>query len=105
MAGAGEAFSDLLVGTEFDHARIPVLQNTSPSPETDADIIRERLMAQITSPVRWTETMTALAANGPITLIEAGPGSVLSGLAKRVEGITAVAVETTELERIVEEVS
>ena len=49
--------------------------------------------------------MQALAATGPVMLIEAGPGSVLSGLAKRMDGITALSVESTSLESIVEEVS
>ena len=105
MASAGEAFADLLVGAEFDDARIPVYQNTDPTPETHGDAIRTRLIAQITSPVRWTETMQALAATGPVMLIEAGPGSVLSGLAKRMDGIAALSVESTSLESIVEEVS
>lgn len=102
MKAAADAFADLLVGAEFDDAVIPVLQNTDPTPATDGDAIRERLIAQITSPVRWTETMTALVSDGPCTLIEAGPGNVLAGLAKRVEGISAVSVETSELEQIVE---
>jgi [acyl-carrier-protein] S-malonyltransferase len=102
MESAGAAFSDLLVGTEFETARIAVVQNTDPTPATDGDVIRERLMAQITSPVRWTETMAALAADAPITCIEAGPGSVLTGLARKVDGITAVAVEAATLESIVE---
>jgi [acyl-carrier-protein] S-malonyltransferase len=105
MASAGDAFADLLVGAEFDDARIPVYQNTAPTPETDGDAIRSRLIGQITSPVRWTETMRAFVAAAPVTLIEAGPGSVLAGLAKRVEGITAFSVEATSLENIVEEVS
>jgi [acyl-carrier-protein] S-malonyltransferase len=105
MAGAGDAFAELLVGTEFEDARIPVIQNTEPVPAVDAEVIRQRLMGQITSPVRWTETMSAFVADGPVTIIEAGPGAVLSGLAKRVDGVTCVAVESTELERIVEEVS
>jgi len=105
MASAGDAFADLLVGAEFEHAEIPVYQNTDPTPTTDADSIRERLIAQITSPVRWTETMQALAAEAPITLIEAGPGNVLSGLAKRVDGVNALSVESLSLEAIVEEVS
>jgi [acyl-carrier-protein] S-malonyltransferase len=105
MESAGAAFADLLIGAEFDEARIPVYQNTDPTPATDGDVIRERLIAQITSPVRWTETMVALVAGGPATIIEAGPGSVLSGLAKRVDGLTAYAVESVSLETIVEEVS
>jgi [acyl-carrier-protein] S-malonyltransferase len=105
MAPAAEAFADLLVGAEFDEARIPVYQNTDPTPEIDGDRIRDRLIAQITSPVRWTETMQALAAEGPITLVESGPGNVLAGLAKRVDGVSAVSVESTSLETIVEEVT
>ncbi len=105
MEPAQSAFAQLLSGAEFADAKIPVLQNTHPAPETDAERIRENLIAQITSPVRWTETLAALAASGPITLIEAGPGSVLTGLAKRVEGITAVAVESNDLESIVEGVT
>ena len=104
MEPAGAAFADVLIGAQFDNARFPVYQNTDPTPETDGDAIRERLILQITSPVRWTETLRALAADGPITLIEAGPGSVLTGLAKRVEGVSALAVESDSLESIVEEV-
>jgi len=92
------------VGAEFGNARIPVLQNTDPTPETDGEAIRDRLIAQITSPVRWTETMQSLVAGGPITMIEAGPGGVLAGLARRVDGITAYSVESADLETLVEEV-
>lgn len=105
MASAAEAFADLLVGAEFDDARLPVYQNTDPTPQTNGDAIRDRLIAQITSPVRWTETMAALAASGSVTLIESGPGNVLAGLAKRIDGITAVSVESSSLETIVEEAS
>jgi [acyl-carrier-protein] S-malonyltransferase len=105
MASASEAFADLLIGAEFDDARIPVCQNTDPAPQTRGDAIRDRLIGQMTSPVRWTETMRALAARGPATLIESGPGSVLAGLAKRIDGITPLSVETQSLETIVEEVS
>ena len=105
MEPAGLAFADLLVGAQFDDARYAVFQNSEPVASTDGEVIRQRLMQQITSPVRWTETMRALASDGPVTLIEAGPGSVLTGLAKRVDGISAHAVESESLESIVEEVS
>jgi [acyl-carrier-protein] S-malonyltransferase len=105
MEPARSAFEEIVLGAEFANARIPVLQNTDPTPETNGERIRDRLVTQITSAVRWTETMSALAVEGPITLIEAGPGSVLSGLAKRVDNITALAVETTDLETLVQEVS
>jgi len=105
MEPARLAFEQLILGAEFADSSIPVLQNTDPTPETDGERIRERLIAQITSPVRWTETMAALVAEGPITLIESGPGSVLTGLAKRVDGATGFAVEVSDLETIVEEVT
>lgn len=104
MESAGLAFADLLLGAAFDDARIPVYQNTDPTPETDGDAIRERLIGQITSPVRWTETMDALVADAPVTVIECGPGNVLAGLARRIEGVTAYSVESVSLETIVEEV-
>lgn len=105
MEAAGEAFALILAQTQFDDADIPVLQNTDPTPETAADAIRSRLMAQITSPVRWTETVAFLAGNAPIVMIETGPGAVLTGLAKRAEGVTALSAETVGVETVLLEVS
>ena len=105
MRSAADAFAELLAGADFSDARIPVLQNTDPTPQTDAETIRMRLAAQITSPVRWTETLQALVAEGPVTVIEAGPGSVLTGLSRRVEGVTGRAVDSVDLEELVMEVS
>jgi len=105
MKPAADAFAELLLGADFADARFPVLQNTEPAPTTDAETIRMRLVAQITSPVRWTETMQHLLAEGPVTLIESGPGAVLTGLSKRVDDITGIAVESMPLEQLVAEVS
>lgn len=105
MQPAAVAFAELLAGADFREARIPVLQNTDPTPATDAETIRARLAAQITAPVRWTETLQALVADGPITVIEAGPGSVLTGVSRRVEGVIGRAVDSVELEVLVMEVS
>jgi len=105
MRSAADAFADLLAGADFSDAHIPVLQNTDPTPQTDAETIRTRLAAQITAPVRWTETLTTLVADGPITVIEAGPGSVLTGLSRRVDGVTGRAVDSVDLEELVMEVS
>lgn len=105
MEPAREAFSLLLEGADFADATIPVYQNTDPTPATDAELIRTRLIDQITSPVRWTETMYAMAADGIGLLVESGPGAVLTGLARRVEGVEALASETAGIERILEEVS
>ncbi len=104
MEPARSAFEDLVYRAEFLDARIPVYQNTEPTPALDAGIIRQRLAQQITAPVRWTETMTAIAAQGPVVAIESGPGAVLTGLARGMEGLSAVSVEQAGLERILEEV-
>jgi [acyl-carrier-protein] S-malonyltransferase len=104
MEPARSAFEDLLRSAEFDDARIPVLQNTDPTPETSASRIRDRLVGQITAPVRWTEVMNTLTSSGPCVGVEAGPGTVLAGLAKRIDDLTVVSVESMELEHIVEEV-
>lgn len=105
MEPARAAFADLLAGTMFRDATVPVIQNTDPRPETAADAIRERLASQITSPVRWTETVSAFGTDGPCTVIEVGPGSVLTGLAKRVDGVTALSVEASGIEAVLTEVS
>jgi [acyl-carrier-protein] S-malonyltransferase len=104
MASAADSFGLLVQGAAFSDAHCPVLSNAEPTPTTDAETIRARLMRQITSPVRWTETMANLASDGPMTLIECGPGAVLAGLAKRIDGLTALSVDSDELAHIVQEV-
>ena len=61
----------------------PVIANVTAQPVNDAAGIRELLVQQVVAPVRWAETMSYLSANGVDTIIEIGPGTVLSGLAKR----------------------
>jgi [acyl-carrier-protein] S-malonyltransferase len=98
MEPAAARFADLLRAATFDDADVPVFQNSAAAAATDAATIRRRLVAQIVSPVRWTETMESLKAAGVTVLLECGPGAVLTGLAKRVEGLTAHAMEQTDLE-------
>lgn len=105
MAPAEEEFAATLRSAEFTDADIPVVQNTDPSnPTTDAESIRANLARQMTSPVRWTETMLALRSLGCEVLVEAGPGKVLTGLARRVEGLDATAAEPAGLAAVLEEV-
>ena len=106
MAPAAAAFaSEVLAAAAFSDARFPIAQNAEPVLTTDAETIRTRLALQITSPVRWTETMDALLESGMTWLVEAGPGNVLSGLARRVDGLTAVAVEEAGVDAVVKEVA
>jgi [acyl-carrier-protein] S-malonyltransferase len=104
MEPAADSFSALLERASFVDAVTPVCQNTDPTPITDASAIRARLAAQIVSPVRWTETMRTFVAAGATTVVEAGPGAVLRGLAKRVDGLTGVSAEESGLDGILKEV-
>ncbi|GAB4285261.1 MAG: ACP S-malonyltransferase [Coriobacteriia bacterium] len=102
MADAAERFARTLDAADFAPAVIPVVSNSDPVPTTDPAALKERLSAQMVSPVRWTETMAVLAEHGVEALIEAGPGSVLRGLARRVDGLDAYSVEDSGLELVVE---
>ena len=105
MEDARVRFAAVVGSTAFADARLPVYQNTDPTPATNGEVIRQRLAHQIVAPVRWTETMRALVADGFSLVVEAGPGSVLTGLARRVEGLAGIAAEAVGIEGVLEEVS
>jgi [acyl-carrier-protein] S-malonyltransferase len=83
MAEAAAAFARQLEAVPFADARVPVLSNTDPTPETGGEALKARLRQQMTTGVRWRETMEHCQAGGIDTAVEIGPGSVLSGLFKR----------------------
>ena len=83
MAEAAAAFAAALEPVPFADATIPVLSNTDPVPETSGEALKQRLRHQMTSGVRWRETMDRLSEEGVDTVVEIGPGTVLSGLVKR----------------------
>jgi len=83
MAEAAGAFAQVLAAAPFADAQIPVLSNTDPTPETSGEALKTRLTSQMTSGVRWRETMQRLSADGINVAVEIGPGNVLSGLIKR----------------------
>jgi [acyl-carrier-protein] S-malonyltransferase len=68
----------------------PVYQNVDAQPYTDPGIIRKNLIAQLTAPVRWTQTIQRMVADGATTFIELGPGNVLQGLVKKIAANVAV---------------
>ncbi len=86
MAPAAERFGPALQAARLGAPAFPVVANASAEPVRDPDTARRLLAAQLTSPVRWVESVRGLAALGGagVELIEIGPGSVLSGLAKRI---------------------
>jgi len=83
MAEAAAAFAADLEGVAVADATIPVLSNTDPTPVTSGALLKDRLRRQMTTGVRWRETMEHFQAEGIGTAVEIGPGNVLSGLIKR----------------------
>lgn len=71
--------------TKFVRGICPVYQNVTAQPVNDPEIIKSNLIAQLTSPVRWTQIMKNMIADGAKTIVEVGPGTVLQGLFKKVD--------------------
>ena len=83
MAEAAARFAEELERVPFRQATVPVLSNSDPTPERDPNVLKSRLKRQMTTGVRWRETMGRLEQDGILTVVEIGPGNVLSGLIKR----------------------
>jgi [acyl-carrier-protein] S-malonyltransferase len=71
--------------TSFNKPICPVYQNVNARPATDPAIIRENLIAQLTAPVRWSQTVTNMIADGCTSFTEVGPGQVLQGMVKKID--------------------
>jgi [acyl-carrier-protein] S-malonyltransferase len=85
MASVADEFAQAVAATAFSPARVPVLANTSAKPITHPDDIRAELCAQLTSPVRWTESVRFMAAQGVTSYVEVGPKDVLCNLIRRID--------------------
>ncbi|BAW97167.1 malonyl CoA-acyl carrier protein transacylase [[Synechococcus] sp. NIES-970] len=83
MAEAAAQFESVLAAVEFADAKIPVLSNVDPQPETQAAALKARLQKQMTGSVRWLEIMNTLNDLEVATAVEIGPGKVLTGLIQR----------------------
>ena len=89
MQDAANRFAGELDQVAFQDARVPILSNSDPSPSRSGEELKQRLKQQMTNGVRWRETMQRFQDADVQTLVEIGPGNVLSGLAKRsMTGIT-----------------
>jgi [acyl-carrier-protein] S-malonyltransferase len=85
MASAREGLRTALAGARIADARIPVYANVSARPVQKAVEIRTLLELQLTSAVRWEESVRSMVSDGADTFIEIGPGKVLQGLVKRID--------------------
>ncbi len=83
MTEASQSFAEELDHITFKDAQVQVLSNVDPTPTCKGDILKERLKQQMTTGVRWREIMNVMQNDGITTMVEIGPGNVLSGLAKR----------------------
>ena len=84
MQPAAERLEKAILATTFGTAQCPVYQNVSARGETDKEVIRKQLLQQLTSPVRWTQSVEQMIADGATEFYEFGPGDVLKGLIKKI---------------------
>lgn len=83
MAQPAAEFEQVLAGVEFKDAQVPVLSNVEPEPATEGEILKQRLIRQMTGSVRWREISEQFPQLGLEKVVEIGPGKVLTGLIKR----------------------
>ena len=86
MEPARVELAEAIEKTTFNAPKCPVYQNVSAQAETDPQTIKSNLLKQLTSPVRWTQSVKAMVADGAGYFMEIGPGTVLQGLIKRTAG-------------------
>jgi len=83
MEPARLELEEAIKSTCFSKPICPVYQNVNARPSTDPEDIKSNLVLQLTSPVRWTQSVINMIAGGATAFVEVGPGSVLQGLIKR----------------------
>ena len=97
MEPARAELAKAIEATEVRAPRCPIYQNVTALPETDPVHIKENLLKQLTSPVRWTQSVKNMLADGATEFTELGPGTVLQGLVKRISGAAGAAVDINGL--------
>lgn len=90
MAPAAEALAEAIRKTEFRKPFCPIYQNATAKPSMNPDEIRENLLKQLTSPVRWTQSVQNMIADGANEFYEFGPGDVLKGLIRKIDATVTV---------------
>ena len=107
MQGAADKLYEQMQGIAFNAPEVPVIQNVNVEASSDVEQIKLLLKEQLYSPVRWVESVNTMAARGGVTLVEAGPGKVLTGLCKRIDrNLNALAVfDGASLEKALEAIN
>ncbi len=90
MQPAQEELAEAIEAAEFKTPRCPVYQNVDGKAHTDPKEIKENLIKQLTAPVRWTQDVQAMIADGATEFVELGPGKVLQGLVSKIDRSMAV---------------
>lgn len=85
MKPARVELSEAIESTNFSTPVCPVYQNVTTKGETDPEVIKKNLIAQLTSPVKWTQSVQNMIAEGATEFVELGPGSVLQGLISKID--------------------
>lgn len=97
MRPAADGLSGQLASTAIESPVIPVVNNVDVSREHTPAAIRDALVRQLYSPVRWVETIQRLRADGVSIVVECGPGKVLTGLVRRIDkSLTTIALDSRE---------
>ena len=89
MEPARAELAHAIEATPFQTPRCPVYQNVTAAPTQDPEVIKANCLKQLTSPVRWTQSVQNMLQDGGTHFVELGPGSVLQGLVKRIAGAEA----------------
>lgn len=84
MEPAREKLAKAIAETVFHHPLCPIYQNVSTTAMSDVDMIKENLIAQLTAPVKWTQSVQNMVNDGATQFLECGPGKVLQGLVKKI---------------------
>ena len=84
MEPARAELAEAIAATEFSTPVCPVYQNVTARPSTDTAEIKENLIRQLTAPVRWTQSVQNMIADGASRFVESGPGKVLQGLVRKI---------------------
>jgi [acyl-carrier-protein] S-malonyltransferase len=85
MDPAREELADVINSTEFKNPVCPIYQNVNAQPVRNPEIIKQNLISQLTSPVKWTQIIKNMIADGATSFTEMGPGKTLQGLVKKVD--------------------